>query len=215
MYDLQPGLAIGFHGCDEETCQQLLNSPNDVRFNANPYDWLGNGMYFWEDDPNRAQQWALEKYQRGEIKRPAVLGAVIDLKNCCNFLNARHTSRLSEYYDMLEHEGFILPRNEDVKSDPYQDKLLRRLDCFAIEFMHDRMQGEYIKELEKYGYSHTTPYDSVRSAFLEGAPIFPGSELKMKSHIQICVRNPDCILGFFRPRQKVDHHTPAIMSSLN
>lgn len=204
MYDVRPGLAIGFHGCDLDTCQQLINSPNEIHFKINPYDWLGNGMYFWENDLSRAQQWAEQKYKRGEIKQPGVLGAVIDLGHCCDFLSLKHTKHLSKYYQLMSKAIAILPENEDVKSDPHKDKLLRKLDCSVIEFMHDTMQDEHRVELETYGHSNTKLYDSVRSAFLEGAPIFPGAGLKMKSHIQICVRNPDCILGFFLPRININ-----------
>jgi hypothetical protein len=204
MYDAIHGLAIGFHGCDAKTCKQLINVPNGIHFNNNVYDWLGNGMYFWENDLNRAQEWAQQKHRRGQIQQPAVLGAIIDLGNCCDFLSSTHTKRLSNYYRLMKKDGLILPENEDVKSDPHQDKLLRKLDCSVIEYMHRKMKTENKEERETHGYSDTVLYDSVRSAFLEGAPIFPGAGLKMKSHIQICVRNPNCILGFFLPRINVN-----------
>jgi hypothetical protein len=42
-------------------------------------------------------------------------------------------------------------------------------------------------------------FDTVRCGFTEGARAFPGSGIFRKSHIQIAVRNPACILGVFRP----------------
>jgi hypothetical protein len=42
-------------------------------------------------------------------------------------------------------------------------------------------------------------YETVRGAFLEGAPAYPGAGFARESHIQIAVRNPSCILGVFRP----------------
>jgi hypothetical protein len=41
-------------------------------------------------------------------------------------------------------------------------------------------------------------YDSVRCAFAEGPPAFPGAGIRAASHIQIAVRNPGCIIGVFR-----------------
>ena len=38
--------------------------------------------------------------------------------------------------------------------------------------------------------------------FQEGKDAFEGSGIKEKSHIQICVRNTDCIKGYFLPRIK-------------
>ena len=43
------------------------------------------------------------------------------------------------------------------------------------------------------------PFDSVRCAFEEGEPSFPGSGILDKTHIQICIRNPICIKGYFHP----------------
>jgi hypothetical protein len=52
-------------------------------------------------------------------------------------------------------------------------------------------------------------FDTVRCAFLEGAPAFPGAAIKLKNHIQICVRNPNSILAFFLPR----HTLPLILAA--
>ena len=32
------------------------------------------------------------------------------------------------------------------------------------------------------------------------APIYPGSMIREKTHVQICVCNPNCIKGYFEPR---------------
>lgn len=40
--------------------------------------------------------------------------------------------------------------------------------------------------------------DSVRGVFTEGKPIYPGAGFDEKTHIQIVVRNQDCIKGVFR-----------------
>ena len=42
-------------------------------------------------------------------------------------------------------------------------------------------------------------FDSVRSAFIEGDELYPGSTFREKNHIQICVRNLACIKGYFWP----------------
>ena len=46
------------------------------------------------------------------------------------------------------------------------------------------------------------PFDSVRAAFFEGLPIYPGASFYEKTHIQICIINPECIKGFFLLRSK-------------
>lgn len=209
MYQIKKHLILGFHGCDEAICQQLINAPNDFHFNTNPYDWLGHGMYFWEDNERRAWQWAHEKCKQGKIKRPAVLRAVINPGHCCNFLDARYTENLAWYYYNMKRNKNDLPKNKDVKSDPYNDKLLRELDCKVIEYMHENIRRNQQMEREKLGFILTPGFDTVRCAFLEGAPAFPGAGIKLKSHIQICVRNPNSILAFFRPRHTHSLHLAA------
>ena len=81
--------------------------------------------------------------------------------------------------------GGKLPQNS-------ADLLLRDLDCAVIESLH---------QLRKK--SAEPALDTVRGVFVEGDPLFPGSGIYEKTHIQIAVRNPDCIKGTFRvhPRQ--------------
>ncbi len=38
-----------------------------------------------------------------------------------------------------------LPRNKDIPYDKHKDKILRELDCTAIEFMH----SEVLKRIQK------------------------------------------------------------------
>lgn len=209
MYQIKDNFLLGFHGCDEETCHRLINSPNEFYFKKNPYDWLGHGMYFWENNEKRAWQWAHEKHKQGKINQPAVLGAVINPGHCCNFLDSKYTENLIVHYqDMIKNVG-VLPKNRDVKSDAYNDKLLRELDCSVIEYMHYYMRCEQEKEKQKLGCILTQNFDTVRCAFIEGAPAFPGAAIKLKSHIQICVRNPNSILAFFRPRHTLSFHLAA------
>ena len=63
------------------------------------YDWLGPGAYFWEADPQRAWEWARDRAARGEIGEPAVVGAVIDLRNCLDLIARENVALLRTAYD--------------------------------------------------------------------------------------------------------------------
>ena len=67
------------------------------------------------------------------------------------------------------------------------DHKLRRLDCAVLNW--------YLAELAAV---HQV-YDTVRCAFSEGAPVYPGSGILQETHTQIAVRSLGCILGVFRP----------------
>ena len=62
-----------------------------------------------------------------------------------------------------------------------------RGDCFLL--------NEYCEEMRRTGKT----IDTVRGLFQEGDPIYPGSKVLSKSHVQVAVRNPEAIVGLFRP----------------
>ncbi|MBS1660333.1 MAG: hypothetical protein JST68_04710 [Bacteroidetes bacterium] len=208
MYDTRPNLIIGFHGCERQVRDKLLMNPNDYIISQKPYDWLGHGFYFWENNYDRALQWATEKQERGIIKEPSVIGAVLYLGYCCDLLDKRYIKLLAGYFNkMKDYSSKLqkeLPKNKDVKDDAYKNKLLRNLDCSVIEYMHEKIQQQVQSDLVLKGYSPHKIFDSTRGVFIEGGPAFEGAGIFEKTHIQICIRNPNCIQGFFLPRQETD-----------
>jgi hypothetical protein len=208
MYDVKPNLVIGFHGCERAIRDQLLNKPNEIAYSRQPYDWLGHGMYFWENNYTRAFQWAEDKMRRGAIKDPAVIGAVLYLGYCCDFQDAKYIQMLKKSYETLTKAyklaGIEMPQNKDLPQDKHKDKILRELDCAVIESLHDQYSARAMSEIKQKGFTENRIFDSTRGVFTEGGPAFEGSGLFEKSHIQICIRNPNCILGFFLPRKEID-----------
>ena len=174
LYSASPHLIIGFHGCDEKTRDHLLTKPNEIKISKEKYDWLGNGMYFWENNYERALQWAKEKQKRGELNKPAVIGAVLQLSYCCDFLDSGYINTLRYYYSLMKalyiNAGETLPVNKDLSSDDYKDKILRELDCAVIEFMHAEIQRQAKDEIQAKGYTNIKIFDSVRGVFTEGGP---------------------------------------------
>jgi hypothetical protein len=199
MYSTRPGLTLGFHGCDASVVQNVLNGKTFLKASSNSYDWLGHGVYFWEHSPSRALEFAehLQKYpnrSKGIIKEPAVIGAVIDLGICFDLLDYQSLQLLKEGYDLVMDTTYFpeVPQNKTIGN--LSDLLFRELDCSVIEAVHSFK--------EETGQS---PFDSVRSVFYEGKELYPNAGFREKDHIQICVRNPNCIKGFFLPRELDSH----------
>jgi hypothetical protein len=205
MYDSRPNLIIGFHGCEEAVKEKLINNSDFIQISKKPYDWLGYGMYFWENNHDRAMEWATDKKKRGEIKTPAVVGAVLQLGYCCDLLDSRYVQVLKNHYELMAASykvvGRDLPENKNLSQDLHKDKILRVLDCTAIEYMHSEIYKRYKGDIDSQGFSDLKIFESTRCVFTEGGPVFEGAGIFEKSHIQICVRNPDCIKGFFNPRK--------------
>src|SRR5882762_6188505 len=74
-------IVIGYHGCDAAVAAKVLAGTARLNLSTNAYDWLGEGIYFWEHGPQRAREWAIEqaKLSGAKIKQPSVLGARINL----------------------------------------------------------------------------------------------------------------------------------------
>ncbi|PWU10576.1 MAG: hypothetical protein C5B50_25235 [Verrucomicrobia bacterium] len=185
-------LVTGYHGCDAAVATKVLSGAARLNFSTNPYDWLGWGIYFWEHGPQRAAEWAVEQARISgkRIREPAVLGARIDLGECFDLLDTAYTRRLQRYYfelrERLREETVPMPQNRDAPSSRRGDKVLRFRDRAVIDYAVSKVKEE-----------EDIVFRSVRCAFLEGEPAFPGSKIALKSHIQIAVRDPACIQEVF------------------
>jgi hypothetical protein len=169
-------VVLGYHGCEPAFAEALVRGEVKVeewKHSENPYDWLGHGIYFWEFAPQRAKEWG----------KGGVVGAVIQLGRCLDLTDVGYTALLPKVYDLLResHEASQkpMPENKGKKRD---------LDCLVINAV-----------FETSDIDGATKFQTVRSAFLEGDPAFPGSAILRESHIQLMVRDRACILGVFRP----------------
>lgn len=193
MYNTKPSIVYGFHGTDETIGREILNGQEFFKHSSNEYDWLGAGIYFWENNLERAWQYAQEDSQRQstKIKTPFVLGAVIELGNCLDLLDQTHIDFLNVAYEQLKidmaDENKTLPTNGQFGSNDF-DFRKRELDCAVI-----RTACALAADLGQ-------PFDSVRAAFIEGTPIYEGAKFFSKNHIQIAIINQNCIKGVFLPR---------------
>ena len=61
IYQRSPQMVLGFHGCDRAVAAKILQSRSEhLKASKNSYDWLGTGIYFWLNDPQRAYEWACQ-----------------------------------------------------------------------------------------------------------------------------------------------------------
>lgn len=194
LYSNRSNLIIGFHGCDQSVVEKVITGKENLIASTNNYDWLGHGIYFWENNEARALQWAkeLSKRKNSSIKVPAVIGAVLDLGYCFDLTDSMYLPELKDAYDALVElckiAGKPLPQNSNIGAST--DKLIRKLDCSVIQTVHEINQD-----------ANRRAYDSVRGVFWEGNPLYPNAGFAEKNHIQICVCNPNCIKGYFLPRK--------------
>ncbi|MEO1134833.1 MAG: hypothetical protein AAFX40_19300 [Cyanobacteria bacterium J06639_1] len=181
---------IGYHGCDRDVAERILLDPtgNAFRESTNDYDWLGKGIYFWEYGLDRALQWAQQQYPNN----PGVVGALIQLGNCFDLMDTRFTTELGQA--ATSYVNALLARGQTIPKNVGSGLGARRFDCAVINV--------YLQDLADEGIT----YDTVRCGFTEGDPTYVNQALGIRmgiyqqSHIQLAVRNPQCIIGTFRPR---------------
>lgn len=173
--------AIGYHGTSVGAARRILSS--GFRSSRNTYDWLGDGIYFFQDAPLRAAEWARARFGADA----AVVGAEIDLDGCIDLLDiaweriiGRGFTRFAEH---LASAGRALPR---------QTAGAHRLDRYVLNYVAEGLTAD------------GNTVRSVRAVFPEGTPLFPGSALLRRAHVQIAVRDPVAILATWQQKESPD-----------
>lgn len=204
IYQSRPNLMLGFHGCDQAVRDQLVSNPNKVKKSEESFDWLGHGFYVWENNLARALEWAKDKHKRGKIDIPSVVGVVYQLEYCLDLTDSEFIKILPAYYETMKKDLSVAnkatPINLDRPRDSHHDLVIRELDCAVIEYMHQKIEEKVVEDHKERGYSDLKIFETVRGIFTEGGPIFEGAGIREKNHIQVCIRNLNCIKGFFIPR---------------
>jgi hypothetical protein len=173
---------IGYHGTKRSIAIEIVQGIGSFQFSRNRDDWLGHGIYFWEHAPQQAWWWAERRRRRGNwIEETAVVASMIRLGFCFDLLdpfNVRYLEGIHQLYKETEEKaGRKLPENANLH---------KYLDCAVFEFAY--------ASLKTYG----DQVDTCRAVYVPTGGdkrVWPRSWIYRQAHIQICVRNPSCILG--------------------
>jgi hypothetical protein len=177
---LDPIELVGYHGTNMESARQILQT--GFTPSRNNYDWLGKGVYFWQDAPYRAWHWA-GGYCKKNGGDPAVIRSLVKIRRD-EFMDlldysqdpnwANYLSRTHQY--LQQQTSSVLPPNKRASGYHALDRLV--LDTLIEDILR--------------------PVDlnilAVRACFQEGEEIYPGSAIYNKSHIQIAVRDISSIV---------------------
>lgn len=192
-------LVVAYHGCDRATEEALISGElSQLTPSDNPYDWLGPGVYFFQDDWRRALMFAQASAERPSrrltrrpIKNPAVVGAVLRLSVVLDVSTQDGIDAFRAAYQSLKASEIKLKQNRASSAED-TDIIVRALDRQVFKFLHQMYEDQGLP-----------PLDAVRGAFPQGEAVAPTSAIFANSHVQIALRNPDCVLGYFRVPQLV------------
>lgn len=154
----------GYHGTSQEAARRILET-GEMHVSDSPYEWLGDGVYFFQGSIHRARQWAEQRHDS-----PAVVCATIELGHCIDLLDNRWVPPIR----LIERELRDAADGEDEGRAPYNKDKMHALDNRVINNLADDWRPQ-----------------TIRSAFSEGHAIVPGDAFGDALHIQIAVREPE------------------------
>lgn len=139
-------IILAYHGCDITTRDHLVSGTTKPKVSKNSYDWLYDGMYFFEGDHERALKLAKaaatrdsHSLTRQPIVTPAVVGAVLDVDRMFDLstqLGISYFKAASETLKSLHAEsGKPLPQNK-AAFEGDTEKLHRAFDREVCKLVH-------------------------------------------------------------------------------
>lgn len=182
---------LGYHGTRRSVALEIVARGQTFEVSRNPDDWLGNGVYFWEHAPWQARAWAERRKKGKKWGEPiAVLASMIRLGFCFDLLDPENVRYLKKIYGEFRSK-------QEAAGAPVRENYQHRkfLDCSVFQYL----------------YAADPSIDSVRAVYVPtGAEsrVWTRSWISNDAHIQVCVRNPACILGtwlHFLPIPVDDH----------
>lgn len=182
---------VGYHGTRASVAEALVLGRREFDFSRNDHDWLGHGIYFWEHAPQQAWWWAKRrKKKQNWDEEPAVVASMIRLGNCFDLLdpyNLRYLESMHEQFrGVMDDAGQAVPRNYNHR---------KFLDCAVFQYAYLAVEAD------------GSPVDTARAVYVptgKDRRVWARSWICRSAHIQVCVRNPKCILGTWLVRSSED-----------
>ena len=198
LESLHTSFVLAYHGCEKKIGKKLISNGGPIRHSDTGKEWLGPGFYVWESDPVRALEWARGK---STIKKPYVVGVVLDLGHCLDLMSRKSLKALRESYEMLTEtkgnsqvmDSNRSDNNNNLIANTSRKITTSRLDCEVINYLHKKTEKSEKRK----------KFDTVRGLFLDGGELYCGSRFHKKTHVQIAVITDGCVKGFFEVRDTI------------
>lgn len=193
---------IAYHGRDVTTRDSLVSGRLlNLEHSNNRYDWLGPGAYFFENDPERADLFArashdnpAKRYTALPIATPSVVGAVLDIDRWLDMTTQAGIHQFQLAFqgmaEVLQKNNAPIPRNRPASEDD-SETIYRALDNAVFKWLH---------QIRATNVPPLAAFQAVRAAFLQGQNLAPTSAFHSTTHIQIALRDNNCVVGWFLPR---------------
>lgn len=149
-----------YYAGDEKEIEKFITGQPYIPPSYHRNNWLGYGLYFWENNPIKAEKWQLEK------GKGAILECDIDTQNLLNLLE--DTGNSDSFFDGAEK----LSKQFNSKFSNDKSALNFSLDCKIFNEYKKVVQGQF---------------SGIRMAFYLGESVSKDGNIFRGQHIQICL----------------------------
>jgi hypothetical protein len=203
-------IVLAYHGCDVTVRDGFVRGDLKPRISSNAYDWLGDGLYFFEGDHNRALKLATFSHENPQllltkkpIATPAVVGAILEVDRWLDLTTqagiAVFTRAAQAIVAGSQAGNTAVPTNRPAFVGD-EDLLHRAFDKAVCDMVHKYRRLAHEQALEDRSTAEiiaSAPYQAARGAFEQGGLVTDGSSICSDTHIQIAVQDLECIKGWF------------------
>jgi hypothetical protein len=195
---------IGYHGTTLAAAVRILMRVDTNEYwlrSRNEYDWLGDGIYFFQDAPLRALLYAEKKASSQAGEEPAIIAARFKLETCLDLLDVGATNYLRKIHEASsEADQPPLPsqRRISILHKPRENIVVGRGRSTRITLARRHLLDRVIvnRTVMAVQQKFRRKVDAVRCAFVDGRPPYPTSWLYDLAHVQVCVRSVrKCLIG--------------------
>jgi hypothetical protein len=187
---------IGYHGTTLGEAGKIVDGIRVGALNepvtAVEANWLGAGIYFFENDMAHAEKWARVKASKAGMAG-AIVRAEIELINCLDVTHILGQTLLRNAHRALQEEWKASPDG--------------RRNQMPFEILGGQVRAGYRGEWRNYGKNEldyrvvekavelahaqlNVTYNTVRGIFLEDGPLYENSWFFEGAHAAIAVRSP-------------------------
>ncbi len=169
-----------YHCNDEKRCQRFLKSDTYMIISPEDGDWLGQGMYFW-DNLGNAKYWEYNKQRKAPDVKHLIIKARVSLENVLDLTDIEVCKSLDNLWNSLQAKYKGKP-NYDPKP-----RLGKKLNILYKSFPDFIENYKVIKVLGKY--INTPP-----NGFIEYSPKEERIEPILSAKVIYNVKRKEAIL---------------------
>lgn len=192
-----------YHGTTTKIADQIF-SDRHFKFSKNEYDWLGSGVYFYQEAPLKALAWAqkfsIDSENRGTT--PAVIEVEFDLSKVFDLFKPENFEFLrivDQKYSVSDRQRTqkrpVLRTHEGNRFRVFHNASLAEAEKPGANFIDCTLINKALQLLREMNQE----YDCVRHFFWEGQELYKGSYFYDHSNIQLCVIGAIGVLDFGDP----------------